>query len=180
MKASRALLVGLPLLAGTPIQATSPPENVPWRAYEEPIFPLQLFSTLINEGFASVVFTFDENGRVTDRVALHASHPAFVVAVFDVTRRWEIDTTKLPRHERRETVHYTFKRDHVVITRTQRDAFKALFTPYGDEKGTAFNTCREDELDAPLEIRASVAPEFPAALKNRHVRGSGDPFAQIS
>jgi TonB family protein len=130
-----------------------------------------LLSTLIHDGSASVVFTFDETGRITDRVALHASHPAFVVAVFEAVRRWEVDTTKLPRFLRRETVHYSFKRDNVIITRTQREAMKAVFTPYGDEKGMAFNTCREDELDTPLKTVTSVAPEFPPALKERHVRG---------
>jgi TonB family protein len=172
VKARNVLLVGLPLLATGVAGAAPPPEDVPWRAYEEPAFPSQLLSTLIHDGFASVIFTFDETGRITDRVVLHASHPAFVAAIFEAARHWEIDTARLPRFIRRETVYYRFQRDRVIINRTEREAMKAAFTPFGDEKGTAFNTCREDELGVPLQMVASIVPEFPPALKGAHVRGS--------
>jgi TonB family protein len=171
MHPSRTLVV-LALIGNIPVLVASPPEHVPWRAYEDPVFPLQFTPTTLFDGFASVVFTFDENGRVTDRVALRASNPAFVTAVFEAARHWEVDTTKLPRFLRRETVHYAFKRDQVLILRTQREAMKGAFSPYGDEKGFAFETCHEDQLETPLQLVTSVAPEFPEALKNRHARGS--------
>jgi TonB family protein len=172
MNARGILLVGLPLLTTSLGLAAPPPDHVPWRAYEEPVFPAQLLSTLIRDGSASVVFTFDETGRITDRVALHASHPAFVVAVFEAARHWEIDTTKLPHAIRRETVAYDFQRSTVIISRTERDAMKAAFTPYGDERGVAFSTCREEQLGVPLETLATSVPEFPSALKARQIRGS--------
>ena len=167
----RVFLLGGLLIASLS-RGAPPPDHIPWRNYEEPEFPPQLMSTVIKDGFATVVFTFDENGRITDRVSLKASHPAFVQAVFEAVAHWEIDPARVSHFSRREVVDFNFERHHSIVNLTQRDATKSAFNPYGDEKANALRTCREDELDFPVKLTTYIAPEYPPALKAEGVHGS--------
>src|SRR4051812_20973681 len=63
----RSFVLG-PLLAATFAVAAGPPSFLRWRSYEEPDFPPRLLSTVVRDGFAAVMFTFDDHGRITDRV----------------------------------------------------------------------------------------------------------------
>jgi TonB family protein len=171
MNAHLRVLTGSLLLAVRLAAVSPPPPTIPWRHYVDPEFPAQLLSTTVREGSVTVLFTFDENGRVTDRVALEASHPGFVTSVFAAAESWEIDTTKLGRFYRREFVQFRFERQNIVVSMSQRDAIKAAFTPFGDKAALALKSCREEELDAPLEELATALPVYPPALKGSHVAG---------
>src|SRR5882672_4018236 len=143
----------------------APPEGVlHWRRFEDPGFPPLLLSTPVQDGFATVVFTFDDAGRITDRLVLAASHPAFSVAVYEAVREWEVDTTGLARFIRREIIRFEFERHHSIVAMNQRDASKTAFTLYGDQAATALRTCREEELRSPLKTIATAMPEFPPTL----------------
>ena len=149
----------------------APPPGIPWWHYADPEFPAQLLSTTVRDGFVTVLFTFDENGRITDRVALEASHPGFVAAVFAATAGWEIDIARLGRFYRREFVQFSFERKNIVVSMNQRDAMKAAFTPFGDKAAVALHSCREEELGSGLEAVVKALPVYPPALKKNHVGG---------
>ncbi|MEO5960174.1 MAG: hypothetical protein ABIR80_13750, partial [Opitutaceae bacterium] len=108
--------------------AGEPPDLLRWHRYAEPGFPPQLMSTQVLDGFAGVVFAFDEAGFVTDRIVTAASHPAFTASVIEATRHWQIDTRALSRHLRRETLRFDFHRRGSIVTMTNRDASKAMFS----------------------------------------------------
>lgn len=161
-----------PLLAATLATASEPPGFLPWRTYEEPDFPPQLLSTGVLDGFASVMFTFDDQGQITDRVAIAASHPAFTLAVFEAIQKWEIDPARLAGSRRREFIRYDFKRGQHLLTMGQRDANKTVLSAFGDQAAIAIKTCGEAEADRPLEELAAIAVEYPPQLKQQKVRGS--------
>jgi TonB family protein len=142
-----------------------------WRRYEEPMFPRQLLTTLVQEGFATVVFTFDADGKITDRIVLAASHPAFVTAVYEAVSEWELDTRELRPSMRREMIRFDFARQPAIVPMNQLSAMRSQFSPYVDQPGTAVLTCQEAELRPKLQPQATVAPEFPRELLARHVRG---------
>ena len=166
----RSILAAWLLLVGGAAFAR-PPEVVRWSHYEDPVFPTQLLSTTVRQGFATVVFTFDGEGKVTDRVALSASHPEFAGAVNEAIREWKVDIGQLPQFVRREIVRFDFERHGSIVALSQRDATKAAFNAYGDEAATAVRTCREDQLSSPLETLATALPQYPSQLRSKHVRG---------
>ena len=165
------LLAAALLRASVFAEGGPPPDLLRWHHYAEPVFPLQLTNTQVIDGFANVVFTFDDEGYVTDRVVTAASHPAFTVAVMEATQSWRIDTRTLAAHLRRETLRFNFHRDGAVITLTHREAIKTAFTAYGDFGATALSTCRETDLERPLQLSTSASAEYPPELKSRGVRG---------
>jgi TonB family protein len=153
------------------LSAAEPPDLLRWLHYEEPAFPPLLFSTMVREGFVNVIFTFDASGRITDRIATAASHPAFVVSVYEAMQHWEVDTLALAAPRFRESIRFDFERRVSIVTMTQRDVMKAAFTPYMDQPGTALFTVREEELTVPLETTVATVPTYPPALSGRSLRG---------
>ena len=149
----------------------SPPDILRWVRYAAPIFPPELAHSPVFDGFADVVFTFDDSGNILDTLVTKASHPTFTVAVLEASRHWQIDTRELAPGLRRETLRYEFQRRGALITMTNREATKAVFSPYGDLAAMAVSTCREDEIDEPLQLVFNARFEYPPDLKAREVRG---------
>jgi TonB family protein len=145
---------------------------VRWRRYEDPVFPLPLRATAVQDGSAMVAFTFDATGRITDRLVLAASHPAFSTSIYDAMLNWEIEPTELAHSSRRETIRFEFELHNSIRPMTQRDAFKSVFTRYGDQAATALRTWREEEIRPELKPVATAMPVFPAALSAQNARGS--------
>jgi TonB family protein len=156
---------------GSNASTGSAPDLLRWQRYADPVFPAQLLPTPVQDGFASVVFTFDDAGRITDRIVIAASHPAFTVAVIDATKDWQVDTRELAPHIRRETLRFNFQRTGSIVALSNRDAAKALFSSYGDFAASAVGTCREEFLDRPLRNATQVSADFPPEMKARSVGG---------
>ncbi len=166
------LLAGLLLGPGASAGlAATPPEFLRWRSYEEPVFPPELQGTAVREGFATVVFTFDDDGRITDRLVIATTHPAFNQSVLTAIRRWVVDTAGLSPGLRRESVRFDFARSGSVVSLSQRDASKASFSAYGDQMATPLLTFREAEIDAPLRIVDQSPPSYPPELKAARLEG---------
>jgi TonB family protein len=155
--------------------AASPPEFLRWRSYEEPVFPPELHGTAVREGFATVVFTFDDDGRITDRLVIATTHPAFNQSVLTAMRRWRVDTAGLSSGLRRESVRFDFSRSGSVVSLSQRDASKASFSAYGDHSATPLLTFREAAIDGPLRIVAHV----PAIYPDKHKAAGREGHATI-
>lgn len=147
------------------------PDFLRWRRYEPPAFPAELHPTAVRDGFATVVFTFDDAGRITDRLVIAASHPAFTASVIAATLQWEVDPTGLAPSLRRETARFEFVRRNAIVSMTQRDASKAAFSIYGDAAAVALETFREDVIDATLKISTGAKPDYPAALRAAGTEG---------
>lgn len=152
--------------------ATAPaPGTVPWRTYEEPAFPRQLLMTLVMDGFAQIAFSFDATGRIDDCIVLGASHPAFATAVGESSKKWTVDPSPRDPYYRREIVRFNFQRHEVVVSRTQRDTAKEALNPSGDRPATVPHTISEEDLDELLKPLKTVAPVYPAALKEKQISG---------
>lgn len=170
MKSLACLIFGSLATAVAPA-AEDAPDFIAWHTYEEPAFPAQLHGTVVRDGFATLVFTFDDAGNLTDRIVLAASHPAFSGAVLQAASRWRIDPLGLSPFARREIVRFDFQRSRSIITLTQRDASKSAFSPYGDDVATAVRTYREPDMTERLRATTQVNPEYPPALKAKGIRG---------
>lgn len=151
--------------------AATPPEFLRWRSYEEPAFPPELHGTTVRDGFATVVFTFDDAGRITDRLVIATTHPAFHQSVLTAMRRWLVDTDGLSPGVRRESVRFEFARSGSVVSLTQRDASKASFSAYGDQNATPLLTFREAAIDVPLRVLDPSPPLYPADFKAAGLEG---------
>ena len=149
----------------------APPDSVHWRRYEDPVFPVELLGTSERSGFVNLVITYDAEGRISDRLAIEASHPSFVAAVYEASRRWEVETEGMAHTIRRETFRFEFVRSQTIVNMTQRDAVKSSFSKLGDLSATAIGTCKEEELRRPMKPLSTVVPAFPAELAGKNLRG---------
>jgi TonB family protein len=157
------------ILAALPVApcVRAGPGGLDWKHFERPVFPQVFTGTTITDGYAVVVFTFDETGRITDRIALEASHPAFVMATFDALRASTLDASAYEAHKRREVMRFEFRRTGVVVNKTHRDATKAAFTVYGDTGATSIPMLEEHELQPPLRRLEGSLPRMPDALRGQ-------------
>jgi TonB family protein len=161
----RSLPAGWLCLAAASVALAESPDALRWRHYANPVFPPALLSTTVRSGFATVVFTFDDDGRITDRIVLSASHPEFAEAVKDAAREWTVETAPLARLVRRETLRFDFELHGSIVSMTHRDATQAVFEPEGGLAAGTPHTCRESELGSSLETIARALPERPAPLQ---------------
>jgi len=157
----------LPILVATAEEKL--PGGLPWVAFEPPKFPPRLAMTTVNDGFAVVIFTFDAEGWITDRVALEASHPAFSIEVFLALSGSRIDTSRHQPVIRREVVRFEFRRTGAIITKNHREAAKSAFTEYVDHLATPLQTVPERELYPPLQRVVGGPPEYPESAGARDV-----------
>lgn len=167
-----ATLIAGSLFAATAWAAEDGPDFLRWRSYEEPAFPAQLQHTVVRDGFATLVFTFDDTGRVTDRIVIAASHPAFSVSVLEAAQHWHLDSAGLPEFARRDMIRFEFQRSRSIVTMTQRDATKAAFSQYLDEGASAVRTYHERELGERLRPLAMASPTYPEVLRPRGIQGT--------
>jgi len=86
MRTSLLSLLRLTLLCLPPILADDSPDPLRWGRFVPPVFPEGLMVTTSRGGFATLAFTFDEAGRLTDQLILAASHPVFAAAVMEAAR----------------------------------------------------------------------------------------------
>jgi hypothetical protein len=122
-------ILALFFVLASPARSASPPDFLRWRRYEEPQFPPELQMTAVRDGFATVVFTFDDDGNLTDRLVITASHPAFTACVLRAAQHWQVDTEGLAPALRRENARFEFapRRDHLHdAARSQQDLLLRL------------------------------------------------------
>lgn len=165
------------LVAGGVTAAPHPPILAPavegiaelqpgWATYVAPEFPFALRNTTLQGGFAVVAYTFDEDGRIADRLVLSASHPAFGDAVCKVMPAWRINLRDYPARARRDMRAFEFQRRGVIMSGSQREAARSAFNPAGDAAEAPLTTWQEAELDAPLDLVAGGFPAFPDAMRD--------------
>jgi TonB family protein len=155
-------------LLGSALAATTAPEDsLRWLRYAEPVFPVEISQTTVRDGFATVAFSFGDDGRITDQIVLSASHPVFAEAVRSAVTQWQIDTRSLAAAERRDTRRFDFMRNGQIVGLSQRDALKSALDPFGDLAADPVVTLKESALSAPLKNPAGAPPEFPKELSGR-------------
>lgn len=164
---TRSLWFVWPLLGTTLAAAPDPDDTLRWHRYAAPVFPLEISQTTVRDGFATVAFTFDDDGRITDQLVLAASHPLFAEAVRSAVTQWQIDTRTLPATERRDTRRFDFLRNGQIVGLSQRDALKSALDPFGDLAADPVVTLKESALSAPLKNPTGAPPVFPAELAGR-------------
>lgn len=100
------------LLITTLISATTAASAAPRKVQAE--FPLELLDTPITTGTATVAWTTQPDGRISDAVVLDASHPAFGDAALQAVPKRLPPTaqTDLPRFEKIDLI---FKRKQAIV-----------------------------------------------------------------
>ncbi|HEY8994369.1 MAG TPA: energy transducer TonB [Lacunisphaera sp.] len=164
---TRSLWFVWPLLGTALAAGPDAEDNLRWHRYAAPVFPIEISQTTVRDGFATVAFTFDDDGRITDQVVLAASHPLFAEAVRSAVAQWQLDTRTLPATERRDTRRFDFLRNGSIVGMSQRDALKSALDPFGDLAADPIVTLKESVLSAPLKNPAGGQPEFPKELSGR-------------
>jgi TonB family protein len=151
---------------------TGPPPQLPaLTRYEPPTFPHVLQLTPITDGYATMMFTIDDDGRVEDSVAIEASHPAFAETMREVFAKWRFERAESQTTPRRELFTFDFRRTGTVASLSQRDASKAAFpmTPAGPER--PIRTVDWADLVSPPVRLQGAMPLYPPELRTRAVRG---------
>ncbi len=146
------------------VAGAAAPDALMWRRYEAPDFPRELAASPVRTGFATILFTFDEEGNLTDRLVTAATHPAFSAAVLDAAARWAIDPAGMRGPLRRESLRFEFERRGAVITTFQHEPAPTGPGLHREVATLALATCGEDELDAPLRAVVQALPGFPTDL----------------
>lgn len=157
--------------------ANGPPPQLPSLSrYEAPTFPESLRLTSIADGYATMMFTIDAEGRVEDAIAVEASHPAFAQTMRDTLAKWRFELQESASVPRREVFQFDFRRTGMIASLSQRDASKSFFPPTPDEHAKPIRTLDWNALAKPLERIANPAPIYPPELREQKVEG----YAAIS
>jgi TonB family protein len=157
--------------------AQGPPPQLPaLTRYEPPTFPESLRLSSIADGYATMLFTIDDEGRVEDSVALDASHPAFAATMRETFAKWRFEPAESATRPRRELIQFDFRRTGTVSSLSQRDASKAAFPHEPAESEKPIRTVDWSDLPTPPARIAGAMPQYPPELQARGARG----FARIS
>lgn len=153
-----------------------PPQLPALTRYEPPAFPDTLRLTAITDGYATMMFTIGDDGRVEDSVAIEASHPAFAQTMREALARWRFEAAESPTTPRRELITFDFRRTGTVASLSQRDASKAAFPMTPADRDRPIRTVEWAQLVVPPPRLQGTMPLYPPELRSRGVRG----FAHIA
>jgi TonB family protein len=167
-RAFRSITLLVALLSATtaiaseskPVRATLPA----MRHYEAPVFPVRLRMTPITQGYATVAYTVDADGKIIDALTLEATHPAFGDAVLEAMSSWILEpapSTSLPR---REITDFMFEREAVTAL-SHLDSAKAAFSPTLDD-AEQVKTVAWDRIDNKPQRIATATPVYPSSEKS--------------
>lgn len=152
-----------------------PPQLPALTRYEPPTFPDSLRLSSIADGYATMMFTIDEEGRVSDSIAIEASHPAFAESMRDVLAKWRFEVTAGVTTPRRELIQFDFRRTGTVSSLSQRDASKAAFPTTPMEHDRPIRTVEWADLMTPPQRLEGSMPRYPSRLREQGVQG----FARV-
>lgn len=131
--------------------------------YVAPKFPMELRGVKQGDGLVVMALTIDAQGKVSDSIALAASHDAFVHAVIDAIADWTFAPVSGSTAPRRETVEFEFKRQGVITTLTRAEAAHDAFVSASIVER---KTVQWHELDAePTRLESGMPRVSKAALK---------------
>lgn len=153
-----------------------PPQLPALTRYEPPTFPHVLQLTPITDGYATMMFTIDDEGHVEDSVAIEASHPAFAATMREVFAKWRFERAESSTMPRRELFTFDFRRTGTVASLSQRDASKAAFPVTPADRERPIRTVDWDHLVSPPVRLQGAMPLYPPELRSRAVRG----FARVA
>lgn len=153
-----------------------PPQLPALTRYEPPAFPEVLRLTTITDGYATMMFTIDDDGRVEDSVAIEASHPAFAETMREALAKWRFERAESLTTPRRELINFDFRRTGTVASLSQREASKSAFLQAPSDRERPIRTVDWGNLVSPPQRLQGAMPIFPSELRSRAERG----FAHIA
>jgi periplasmic protein TonB len=173
-----SLIASLIFLAGAgafslpfDLEIGPPPQLPPLARYEPPSFPESLRLTSIADGYATMLFTIDDDGRVIDSIATEASHPAFEKAMQETFAKWRFEPAANNTTPRRELIQFDFRRSGVVSSLSQRDASKSFFPVAPAESERPIRTIDWSDLPNPPQRVAGEMPAYPQSLRAQGIQG---------
>ena len=136
-----------------------------------PSFPPWLSWKGVDEGWAVVVFMVAEDGELYDFVVLAVTHPLFGNATIEAIRQWEVLPARFEGKPRSTRVVAKFKfrsgGNRVVKLNVLEHALLQGF----DEYDSFYRVSEIAELDQKLVPTRTVAPEYPANMKDAETGG---------
>jgi TonB family protein len=132
---------------------------------EPPRFPLSLRGTEHSDGYAVVALTIDAEGRVTDQVAIEASHPAFAHEAEAAVASWQFAPATTGTRPPRDVVQFEFRSAGVISTLTHTEAAgRGMKIP---PTRPLLRTVVWSELPTPPVSLSSPAPRLPRTALSR-------------
>ena len=148
-----------------------PPQLPPLARYEPPSFPESLRLTSITDGYATMLFTIDDDGRVIDSIATEASHLAFEKAMQETLVKWRFEPAVGNTTPRRELIQFDFRRSGIVSSLSQRDASKSFFPAKPTDDDRPIRTVNWSDLPNPPQRVAGAMPAYPESLRTQAIHG---------
>jgi TonB family protein len=178
MKTLTALaLCGGLLIPGTALSQMNPAGPVPeWQSVAiiqtvDPTFPIQLTQLGVTRGDVQVTISTDSDGKLADWLVVAYSHKKLADEAVEAIKQWRF----VPARMRGEAVGTTieiffhFAATGVVVSTTRLDivARDTIF----DLNRDGYQPCSLRELDRiPIPV-TTIAPQYPAKLANKGVKG---------
>jgi TonB family protein len=173
VSSARALaLAGALALADTsaaaevaPGPAMKPPAALTAIQAQPPRFPLSLRGTEHTDGYAVVALTVDATGRVSDQIAIEASHPAFAREAESAVALWQFAPAPAATRPPRDVVQFEFRSAGVISTLSHAEAAeRGMKIP---PTRPLLRTVVASELTPPPAPLSSPAPRLPRAALSR-------------
>lgn len=178
MKAHTALIIAGGLLyAGAAFGQTRQPAPE-WQSVQvvqthDPAFPPQLYAKSITRGDARLAINTDAKGKLVEWLVVGYSRPEFAQAAVEAIKQWAF----VPARMRGEPVgttfeiYFYFEAKGVVVSMSPIEVLELQQNTIFGGDYTAYRTCSMKELDRIPTPMVTVAPEYPAELAQKGVRG---------
>jgi outer membrane biosynthesis protein TonB len=166
----RAIIVGAIMALGVISSAWSQTDETGapkkgWIHYRAPVFPVGLRGVTNGAGDVVMVVTIDEQGKISDSVALQATSQEFIDAVNHVSGDWQFETAPSPTTPRREVLEFNFRRSGVITAISHAEAAQESFTSTSSFK---IRTVQWKDLDAEPKKLTSVNPNISKAMLEKY------------
>ena len=137
----------------------------------EPVFPFQLTQAGVTNGQAQVAISTDVNGKLVDWMVIAYSHPELAREAVDSIKQWRFVPARLRGEPVGTTIeiYFYFEAKGVVVSTTMMD-LRARATILASNRNV-YEPCSLRDLDRIPTPLAAIAPQYPAELANKGVRG---------
>jgi TonB family protein len=136
-----------------------------------PVFPYLLTQTGVTRGQAQVAVSTDDKGNLVEWLVVAYSHPALAREAVDSIKQWKFLPARLRGDPVGTTIDifFDFEAKGVVVSTTTLDlvARATIFASSRD----AYQPCSLRELDRIPTPLTTIAPQYPAKLAKKGVRG---------
>jgi TonB family protein len=176
MKTLSAMLLGCGLVLTGSVFGQLGPIVPEWQSLtivqtSDPVFPFQLTQAGVTSGDAEVAINTDANGKLVEWMIVAYSHPELAREAVDSIKKWRFVPARLRGEPVGTTIelYFYFEAKGVVVSTTMMENMAK--NPILILNRNAYKPCSLRELDRIPTPLTAVAPQYPAELASKGVRG---------